>query len=230
MMTFNMGFMTLIKSKCGYVLCLLLILVSVGYCQERAAQRLAFKTLFLSSPATEYTYLSDGEILPFPVGVDMLSSEAIYVGSSPLLVFAGQPNLEESLPEQAITTIVLDPGSREATFICISREGLLSCVNIPSDLAIFPPGAFCFINATTDRVVGILGEEKIAIQPGAAFTVKADNFEMRRIPIKMAFMDETDQWRMFYSSKWTLLGQKRSFIIIFRDQRTSKLHARGVNF
>jgi hypothetical protein len=134
------------------------------------------------------------------------------------------------LPEQAITTIAIDPGSREATFVCVSRKGMLSCMKIPIDLDRFPAGAFCFINATTDQVIGILGEEKIAIQPGANFIVKADNFEMRRIPIKMAFMDDTDQWRMFYSSKWTVLGQKRSFIIIFRDQRTGKLHARGVNF
>ena len=40
-----------------------------------------------------------------------------------------------------------------------------------SNLNSFPTGAFCFINATTDYVVGLLGEEKIAIQPGSSYFV-----------------------------------------------------------
>ena len=98
------------------------------------------------------------------------------------------------------------------------------------NLEAFPAGAFCFINATTDRVVGLLGEEKIAIQPGSTFMVEEDDFEARRVPIKMAYLNEATDWRVFYSSKWTVLGDKRSFIVIYRDERSGKLRARGVNF
>ena len=50
------------------------------------------------------------------------------------------------------------------------------------------------------------------------------------MPIKMAYMDDVSEWRVFYSSKWTVLGKKRAFIIIYRDKRSGRLRARGVNF
>jgi len=225
-----MLFYKLFRSKSLFAFCALVLFASLGYCQQPGGVRLAFKTLFLNNPATEYTYLSEGEIKPFPVGLDLLSSEAVYVGSGPILVFAGKPNLEESLPEQAVTSIPVDSSSSKVTFICLSGGGSLNCVKIATNLNAFPKGAFCFINATTDRVVGLLGEEKIAIQPGGTFIVKSDNFDVRRVPIKMAYMDDSTEWRVFYSSKWTVLGEKRSFIIIYRDERSGRLRARGVNF
>ncbi|MDQ8195968.1 hypothetical protein QEH59_16150 [Coraliomargarita sp. SDUM461004] len=65
-----------------------------------------------------------------------------------------------------------------------------------------------------------------------AFELSETDFdltEMRRVPIKMAYMDDATQWRVFYSSKWTVLGKKRAFIIIYCDERSGKLRARGVN-
>lgn len=225
-----MLFYKLFRSKSLFAFCALVLFASLGYCQQPGGVRLAFKTLFLNNPATEYTYLSEGEIKPFPVGLDLLSSEAVYVGSGPILVFAGKPNLEESLPEQAVATIPVDSISTKVTFICMSNASSLNCVKIETNLNAFPVGAFCFINATTDRVVGLLGEEKITIKPGATFMVEADDFEARRVPIKMAYLNESTDWRVFYSSKWSVLGDKRSFIIIYRDERSGKLRARGVNF
>ena len=100
-----MVFNQLFRSQSVFVFCALVLFASSGYSQQAGSVRLAFKTLFLSYPSTEYTYLSEGVVKSFPMGLDSIL--AVYVGSGPIL-FCGKPNLEESLPEQAVTSIPVD--------------------------------------------------------------------------------------------------------------------------
>ena len=201
------------------------------FCNQEGLFTASFQTLFINVPSVEFTYLSDGKIKPLPVGLDLLSQSVNFVGDTPLiLIFSGQPDTKKNLLEQAIASIPLDEHTGKFTLICLALNEALNCVKIETSIDAFPLGAFCFVNATTNSVVGLLGDERMAIQPGGNFILNIDNFDMRRVPIKMAYMDEGDDWQMFYSSKWTVQRHTRSFIIIYRDQRNGKLIARGVDF
>lgn len=191
----------------------------------------SFQTLFINVPTVEYTYLSEGKIKPLPVGLDLLSQSVKFVGDTPLiLIFSGQPDNRKNLREQAIATIPIDEHTGKFALICLALNQVLHCVKVEINIDAFPLGAFCFVNATTDSVVGLLGDERMAIQPGGNLILNTDNFNTRRVPIKMAHMNEEDDWQMFYSSKWTVQRQSCSFIIIYRDQRNGKMIARGVDF
>lgn len=194
------------------------------------ASRVQFNTLFLEKPTQDYTYFSQGEIKPFPVGIDLLSPKTDYAGQGPIWVFSGTPNIEQSLAEQAVATIPVTPGYSQTTFICAPSGSLLSCVPVNVDVTSFPKGSFMFINATADQVIGLLGKEKVAIQPGQFHLVRDDNFEARRIPIQLAHFKESQDWNIFYSTKWTVLGEGRSFIVIYKDASTERMLVRGINF
>ncbi|MEM0965357.1 MAG: hypothetical protein AAGJ81_04275 [Verrucomicrobiota bacterium] len=221
---------TTVRLRSILILAICGLFVAGSHGEEESEVSFSFRTLFLDSPSREFTFLSEGEIRPFPIGFDLLSKRASYRGDGSLMIFSQEPNLEKDLEDQAVATVSFVRTDSMVTLICFDTGDKLECLKVDSDFGVFPKGTFCFINATADQVVGLLGEERISISPGSLFKAKAEDFDTRRVPIKMAYLDDAGEWRVFYSSKWTMLGEKRSFIIIYWDEQSRRLRARGVNF
>ncbi|MDQ8193862.1 hypothetical protein QEH59_05470 [Coraliomargarita sp. SDUM461004] len=190
----------------------------------------SFQTLFLNRSSETFTYLNQGRVETLPVNYDIVSQTVRYQGTSPMLIFRGEPNLEAGdLERQAVARIPLISLESEFTLICASENGNLACMPINSSNETMPRGTFCFINATSNQVIGVLEAERISIPPRSFEMVPGDNLESRRIPIRLAFMAE-EEWEVFYSTEWTALGQKRAFVIVYNSPRNGRLTVRGVEF
>lgn len=187
---------------------------------------ITLRTLALNRDAATYTYWSAGQIKEFPLPYDAVSQAFDYTGPSPMLVFRGRPNPELDLEAQAIGKITLTETMRDIVLICTTAAGSFNYLPLRQDT--LPLGSFCFINTTTDPVGGLLDQERLVIQPGQVSVVTEDNFSEKRVPIRMASQVD-NQWEMFYSSSWSVPGNKRVFIIVYNDSDSGKLNIRGAN-
>lgn len=195
---------------------------------EQPQFNVTLRTLALKQDASKYTYISGGQIRDFPLPYDAVSHSFNYTGPSPMLVFRGRPDMEQDLHSQAVGRIALSAAMRETILICATDARDFSYLPLNADASALPVGSFCFVNATAAPVGGLLDQERLVIQPGQFSVVTEDNFSEKRVPIRMAHQVD-DQWEMFYSSSWSIPGNKRVFIIVYNDPGSDKPSIRGAN-
>lgn len=87
----------------------------------------------------------------------------------------------------------------------------------------FKPASYLFVNASGHSVAAIIGDKRVALEPGGKQLVKPAPTHADGICQVTFFYRNGEDWKKVYDTRWPASEKFRSIVFFYQDPRTQKL-------
>lgn len=192
--------------------------------QEPQTVDTEFLTIALDQEVDGLFYFDGKAAQPFQANLTGLSQPIKYRGNRRFVLRSSAEEFSLTPPLPApVASVDIPLNCKRVLITCVKSEDKplrLAAYDISTDSR---AGDYRFFNFSQQSLSLILGEQRLAVQPGkdASLTNSAWRAEVLDLPVQVAAV-EGNQTKLVYSSVWGHRPGRRNFIFMFNGRHPSK--------